>query len=83
MGFSLFRRSRLDDPLQVGAQYRRIVSGSVTETAEVLTITTDSFHIPHVRFMVRNNLPEGSCAPDQRTLSAESFSRLFNERVAS
>lgn len=82
MGFSLFRRSRLDDPLQVGAQYRRIVSGSVTETAEVLTITTDSFHIPHVRFMVRNNLPEGSSAPDQRTLSAESFSRLFSERVA-
>ncbi|MDE1145675.1 MAG: hypothetical protein PW843_03525 [Azospirillaceae bacterium] len=83
MGFSLFRRSRLDDPLQVGAHYRRVVSGSVTETAEVLTITNDSFHIPHVRFTVRNNLPEGSCAADQRTLSAESFTRLFSERVAS
>ncbi|WP_044564066.1 hypothetical protein [Azospirillum sp. B4] len=69
--------------MQIGAQYRRVVSGNVTETAEVLTITTDSLQIPHVRFMVRNNLPEGSCAREQRTLSAESFTRLFSERVAS
>jgi len=83
VGFSFFRKSRCDEDVAVGGCYKRVVSGNVVETAEIVALVSDRMSIPHVRFVVRNNLPEGTCCDEQRTLSVDSFTRLFSERIAS
>ncbi|HYE48159.1 MAG TPA: hypothetical protein VEB20_01110 [Azospirillaceae bacterium] len=81
MGFSFFKKSRCEEAVVVGGTYQRVVTGGIVETARILAVTADRMSIPHVRFVVRNNLPEGSVADELRTLSVDSFTRLFSERV--
>lgn len=80
MGFSFFKRPRADDMVAAGAVYRRVVAGNVVETARVLAVTADRSQIPHVRFVARNSLSEGTTADELRTLSLEAFIRLFGDR---
>jgi len=81
MGLFLFKRDRVDPPVQPGHVYRRMLVPGVPETARVLSIFREQTDIPHVRFVVRQDCAgKGAC--DHRTLSEESFRRLFRERVA-
>jgi hypothetical protein len=83
VGLSLFKRSGTGEPVVPGAVYRRTVARGVTETARVLAVTTVQFNIPHVRFVVQTDIGSRDATPgDQRTLSVDSFQRLFQERVA-
>lgn len=86
MGLSLFKRSKLEEPVVPGSTYRRVVAMGVTETAHVIAVTNAQFNIPHVRFVVRNDLGRQATDPnggDFRTLSVDSFQRMFQERIAS
>ncbi len=81
VGFSFFRRPRAEEMVAVGAVYRRVVAGNVIETARVLAVSADKMDIPHVRFVARNSLGEGTAADELRTLSLEAFLRLFGDRA--
>jgi len=82
VGLSFFRRAKPDDAVIAGAVFRRVVLGNVVETARVVAITSDQFNIPHVRFLVRNNVGDAEGADDLRTLALASFQRIFYDRVA-
>ncbi|WP_119678495.1 hypothetical protein [Indioceanicola profundi] len=87
MGITLFKRAKLEKPVVPGSVYRRVIARGVTETAYVLAVTDTQFNIPHVRFMVHNDQCRGgggeeAAGGDLRTLSVDSFQRLFQEQVA-
>lgn len=86
MGLSLFKRPQPAEPVLPGSVYRRVVAMGVTETARVIAVTTARFNLPHVRFVVQNDLGrarplEDAAGGEERTLSVDSFQRLFRERV--
>ncbi len=65
-----------------GALFRRVLSGSLSEIAEVQEIGRDRMGITHVRFTA--HLLRGSYAaanPEQRTLALESFCLRYKERL--
>ena len=63
------------------ASFRRAGRFDVIETAKIIAVWTDSAGIPHVRFNVRITAPR-PMLEEQRTLSLESFRRLYPEPVA-
>ncbi len=68
--------------VEEGAVFRRTMGGSMTEIAEVIELGRDRMGIAHVRFtalLLRGNY--AASAPEQRTLSLESFATKFRERV--
>ncbi len=68
--------------IEEGAVFKRIVSGSMTETAEIVEVGQDRMGIPHVRFnatLLRGHY--AASAAEQRTLSLESFCARFRDRV--
>ena len=89
MGISFFRRTKAVDAPVPGAVYQRVIFNTV-ETAQVLSVTQDGFPLPHVRYVSRNTLLDGPEArgphrhrANVRTLSVESFTRLFGAPCAS
>ena len=71
-----------DAEVERGALYRRPVSGSVVETAQVIEIAQDRMGIPHVRFQLQ--VARGTDARvEQRTLALDIFYARYKERVAS
>lgn len=79
------RRKANGVEVHIGAQFRRQLSGSVSERAEVLDLTADAAGIPHVRFQVSFDHPEGTSRPadDVRTLSLQGFKTTFNQPLDS
>lgn len=78
---------RRDDQLEFvkpGTTFRRTHADKMVETAEVVSVGTDSFGIPHVQFQVsfwrphRNFFDGGT-----RMLALRSFADRYTERVAS
>ncbi len=82
MGVSFFKRTKIEEPPVPGSRYRRVMTGGVVETAEVLSIFHAGIPVPHVRFLVRNEVTDSALTGSLRTLSVESFQRLFDQRVA-
>lgn len=82
MGLMLFKRAKVDLPPTPGAVYQRTMAGGVVETAKVIAITEAGFPLPHVRYVVRNEVLDPGAQGSLRTLSVESFQRLFAQRVA-
>jgi hypothetical protein len=65
-----------------GSLFRRVISGSMAEIAEVVEVGRDRMGIPHVRFnthLIRGSY--GVLNPEQRTLALESFCARYKERV--
>jgi hypothetical protein len=78
-------RSRNQDlssvKLDLGATFRRSLQFNMVETARIIAVAADAGGIPHVRFSLRLAGPRATME-EQRTLSLESFRRLYPEFVA-
>ena len=76
-------RSSVRDEITVGSIFRR-TDHDVVETAKVLSVSADSFGIPHVRYNVSFMRPaaRGTTVEGQRVLSLRSFTERYTERCA-
>jgi hypothetical protein len=74
-------RRQLD--LEPGAVFRKVRPDNLVEKATVLSITKDTFGIPHVRFDIALESPSHLRLTDneQRLLCLQSFTEHFPERV--
>jgi hypothetical protein len=78
-----FKRGASLEYITAGSTFRR-TEPHVVETAEVLSVSTDSFGIPHVRYNVSFHRPTRSSATHegQRVLALKSFAERYTERCA-
>ncbi len=78
-----FKRGRKLEYVRPGSTFQRVHRDAMVETAEVLSVGTDSYGIPHVRFQVsfrrpnRNKFDGGA-----RMLALKSFADQYRERVS-
>lgn len=63
--------------IKAGSVYQRVHSGSIVETATVVSVGEDSFGIPHVRFQVCFERPNRKFLEDARVLALESFADQY------
>ncbi len=75
-------RHRNDGPVDLdsGASYRRNWCFDIVETAKIVAVRKDALGITHVRFNL-SIAGSRSVTEDQRTLSLESFRRIYSEQV--
>ena len=79
-----FKRGSNLEYVRAGSTFQRVHRDSMVETAQVLSVGTDSYGIPHVRFQVsfnrtdRNRFDGGA-----RMLALKSFADQYRERVSS
>lgn len=79
-----FKRGSKLEYVRPGSTFQRTHSDSMVETAQVLSVGTDSYGIPHVRFQIsfrrpnRNKFDGGA-----RMLALKSFADQYRERVSS
>ena len=77
-----FRRGDHTDAVQPGSTFQRIHADDLIETAQVESVGTDAYGIPHVKFKVsfrrpnRNTFDEGS-----RMLALKTFADRYRQRV--
>lgn len=78
-----FKRSSSLEDVRPGSTFRRIHSDRMVETAQVLSVGTDSYGIPHVRFQVSFRRPDrDKFDGGARMLALKSFADLYKERVS-
>lgn len=66
-----------------GSAFRRLHSGRMVETAEILSVYTDGVGIPHVRFDVIFDKPQRPQYRDgPRILAVKTFFENYRERVS-
>ncbi len=74
---------RRPEPVEAGHLYRRVRSGRVEETAQVVSVASDRAGIPHVRFLLIFGRPHRRGEPaEERTLALSTFLELYPERVS-
>ena len=79
----LFKRDKPLDYVCAGNMFRRVHDDNLLETAEITSVATDAYGIPHVKFNVTFSRPnrfvynEGS-----RMLALRSFAERYRERVS-
>ena len=79
---TLFGRDKRMDYVQPGTAFRRVHDDELVETAEVQSVATDPYGIPHVKFKVifsrsnRFSYEEGT-----RMLALRTFADLYKEQV--
>jgi len=77
-----FKRGASLEYVTAGSTFRR-TDANIIETAEVLSVSTDTFGIPHVRFNVSFQRPTRSVTHEgQRVLALKSFAARYTERCA-
>jgi hypothetical protein len=78
-----FRRGNALEYIKAGSTFRRTHRDRMVETAEVLSVATDSFGIPHVRFSLRFKRPDrNEVTEGPRMLALKTFAELYSERCA-
>ena len=77
-----FKRGRKLEYVRPGSTFQRVHSDRMVETARVLSVGTDAFGIPHVRFQVSFRRPNRSQFDGgARMLALKSFADQYRERV--
>ena len=77
-----FKRGTSLEYITAGSTFRR-TDAHVVETAEVLSVSTDSYGIPHVRYNVSFQRPARPAMNEgQRVLALKSFAERYTERCA-
>ncbi len=77
-----FKRGKKLEYVRPGSTFQKIHADKMIETARVLSVGTDAYGIPHVRFQVsfsrpnRNQFDGGA-----RMLALKSFADQYRERV--
>jgi hypothetical protein len=78
-----FKRGSSLEYVRPGSMFKRIHRDKMVETAQVLSVGTDSFGIPHVRFQVKFCRPNRSQFDGgARMLALKSFADQYRERVS-
>ena len=78
-----FKRGGSLEYIKAGSAFRKTHPDRMVETAEVLSVATDSFGIPHVRFQVRFKRPARDVTIEgPRMLSLKTFAERYTERCA-
>lgn len=67
--------------IEIGAAYRRHVSGAIVEVAYVMDIAADKMGIPHVRYRLEVRRGNGLSTVENRTLAFEIFQNRYRERI--
>jgi hypothetical protein len=77
-----FKRGASLEYITAGSTFRR-TEPHMVETAEVLSVSSDSFGIPHVRYTVRfQRATRPPTTEGQRVLALKSFAERYTERCA-
>jgi hypothetical protein len=77
------KRGRKLEYVRAGSRFRKIHPDTMIETATVLSVATDSFGIPHVKFQVTFRRPNRNFFDGgARMLALKSFAKHYKERVA-
>ena len=75
-----FRRGDSLEYIKAGSAFRKTHPDRMIETAEVLSVATDSFGIPHVRFQVRFQRPARDAQVEgPRMLALKTFAERYTE----
>ncbi len=78
-----FRRGNAMEYIKAGSTFRRTHADRMVETAEVLSVATDSFGIPHVRFSITFQRPDRNVFNEgPRMLALKTFAERYTERCA-
>ncbi len=80
-----FKRDNTMEFVKAGTRFRRTRSDKMVETARVLSIASDTFGIPHVKYelSVEKPLTRTLVVEGPRVLSLTAFADTYCERVAS
>ena len=77
-----FKRGSTVEYVRPGTTFCRVHPDKMVETAKVLSVATDSFGIPHVRFRVSFRRPDQNLFDGgDRLLAIQTFAALYTERV--
>jgi hypothetical protein len=78
-----FRRGKAIEYVRPGNIFRRVHEDNLLETAEIVSVGTDAYGIPHVRFNVTFSRPNRfSYDEGSRMLALRSFAERYRERVS-
>ena len=78
----LFGRGKRMDYVQPGTTFRRVHADELVETAEVESVATDPYGIPHVKFkLIFSRSNRFSYEEGTRMLALRSFTDLYKEQV--
>ncbi len=80
-----FKRGRKLEYVRAGALFRRERDDRMIETARVISVSTDTFGIPHVRYELKmeKRCMAYSEVHGPRVLALNTFTDMYNERIAS
>ena len=67
--------------IEAGHIFRCPRTGSVVETAKVISVRSDSYGIPHVTYQLRIRRANHDMRDGPRMLALKSFTRRYTERV--
>ena len=76
-----FRRGRGMEFIKAGSSFRRVHPDRSVETARVLSVASDSFGIPHVRYEVVFERAQRTVVDGPRILALSTFTDTYRERV--
>ncbi|MBK19004.1 MAG: hypothetical protein CMM52_09250 [Rhodospirillaceae bacterium] len=77
-----FKRGRALEYVRPGSTFQRVHDDELVETAEVESVGTDAYGIPHVKFKVSFSRPNRfSYDEGSRMLALRSFADRYRERV--
>ena len=81
----IFKRCKDTARVKTGARFQRVRRDHTVETARVLSIASDPFGIPHVRFELSLERPRSlkSYVDGQRVLALNSFAEMYQDSMAS
>lgn len=78
-----FKRGKKLEYVRAGSTFQRVHNDKMVETARVLSVGTDSYGIPHVRFQVSFQRPNRNYFDGgARMLALKSFADQYRERVS-
>ena len=79
-----FNRGRILEYVRAGSTFQRVHQDKMVETAQVLSVGTDSYGIPHDSFQVSFRRPDRNMFAGARgMLALKSFAVQYRERVSS
>ncbi len=77
-----FRRGKSLEYVRPGNMFRCMHDGDLEETAEIISVGTDAYGIPHVKFNVTFSRPNRFAYEEgNRMLALRSFADRYRERV--
>jgi hypothetical protein len=77
-----FKRGSVMEYVRPGTTFCNVHPDKMVETATVLSVSTDSFGIPHVRFRVSFRRPDQNMFDGgDRLLAIQTFAERYTDRV--